>query len=108
MNCRKIQEILLTDHADGQLDDKHKCFVEEHLAQCHHCKEFAAIAQEVVIKPFINVKKQEVPAVIWDQVRAEILARQEKVVTGTTLFLVPFFNSPIPSLSAKGGSQPFG
>lgn len=76
MNCRKIQEILLTDHADGQLDDKHKCFVEEHLAQCHHCKEFAGIIQEMAVGPFINAEKQEVPAIIWDRVKEAIETQQ--------------------------------
>jgi len=75
MNCQKIQEIILTDYMDGQLDDKHKCAIEEHLAHCQHCKEFASIAQERAVKPFINVEKQEVPAVIWDQVKEAIAAR---------------------------------
>jgi len=96
MNCRKIQEIILTDYIDGQLDDKRKGAIEEHLAHCHHCQELAGIAREGVLKPFINVKKQEVPAIIWDQVREEIVARQErKVVTGTT-FLINLLEKIVP------------
>ena len=98
MNCRKIQGIILTDYMDGQLDDKHKRLIEEHLAHCHHCKEFAGIARERVVKPFINMEKQEVPAVIWDQVREEIVARQEKAVSVLDFLkkLVPVINFPRP------------
>ncbi len=111
MNCRKIQEIILTDYMDGQLDDKHKCAIEEHLAHCQHCKEFASIAQERVVKPFINVEKQEVPVVIWDQVRAEIRARQEaktnliaeicqRLSSIRELVAVPIFPRPVFALAS--------
>jgi anti-sigma factor RsiW len=81
MNCRKIQEIILTDYIDDQLDQKRKCFIDEHLEHCHQCREFAAIAQERLVKPFSNAEKQEVPAIIWDQVKESIAAQQEPKVS---------------------------
>jgi len=78
MNCREIQDIILTDYIDGRLDQKRKCFIDEHLEHCHQCKEFFFTVQERLVMPFSQAEKQKVPAVIWDRVKEAIEAGQEQ------------------------------
>jgi len=94
MNCREIQEIVITDYIDGQLDQKRKCFIEEHLAQCHHCKEFFILTQESSVKPFISAERQKPPEIIWENIREVLGAQQEeKINRDVSLFsLVNFLN----------------
>ncbi|MBF0504312.1 MAG: zf-HC2 domain-containing protein [Candidatus Omnitrophica bacterium] len=83
MNCRKIQDVLITDYIDGQLDQKHKFLIEEHLAHCLHCKEFYIITQQAVIAPFVTTAAAKPPEIIWARVREAIGAREDSEKVGT-------------------------
>lgn len=105
MNCRKIQDIIITDYVDGQLEEKRKYCIEEHLAHCQHCKEFSIKAREAVVNPFINIGKQETPEIIWDNLREAIISQQKvgTVKVGTdTNFLINFLRKlvSVPTFTA--------
>lgn len=62
MKCSKIQNILLTDYADGQIADDFRRQVDEHLVRCKACREFYAAVKKDVIQPFEKVPYQEIPS----------------------------------------------
>ncbi len=61
MKCHKIQNILLTDYADGQIADNLRRQVDEHLVRCKACREFYAAVKKDVIRPFEKASHQEIP-----------------------------------------------
>ena len=46
-NCKKSQELMLTDYLDDQMTAKEKARIEEHLESCRKCREFSIAARKV-------------------------------------------------------------
>ncbi len=78
MNCKKIQELILTDYLDGQIDGKAKESLEEHLARCPDCGEFARVAKKSVFEPFLHIKKPEPPESVWLRIKELLLAKEQQ------------------------------
>ena len=57
MNCKKIQEWILTDYLDGEMSQDQKDVLEKHISSCSECKRFLFAAKETVVEPFVNSKK---------------------------------------------------
>ena len=47
MNCKKAQELMLTDYLDDEISEKEKARIEEHLESCQKCREFSIDAKKV-------------------------------------------------------------
>lgn len=77
MNCEKIQELLLTDYIDGQLDPKWKSEVDNHVAGCVACREFAATARKTAVEPFLRAETFRPPEQVWMNIKGTALAGQK-------------------------------
>jgi anti-sigma factor RsiW len=102
VTCKSVQDLILTDYLDGQLGEKQKLKLEEHLGQCRHCQEFVAAARKITIDPFANTKKIDPPAYLWSRIRDSILAEQEEkacVLAGFWQRLESVFHIPVPVLA---------
>lgn len=74
VKCKKIQELILTDYLDGEMEDK--SLVEQHLASCVACKEFLALARQVV-EPLENAQKSFLSQEeVWSRIQEEISAEE--------------------------------
>jgi len=70
MNCKRIQELILTDYLDDEIN---KESIDQHVANCKECREFLALAKKVTIEPLKNAKKDHLSRdVIWSRIQDEI------------------------------------
>ena len=90
MNCKKIEELILTDYIDGNLKAEALREVGAHLASCPNCRKLAAEAVSAG-KLFTGLKKEEPPADLWYKVRAEIAAERGQPVVARALDSVRYF-----------------
>ena len=73
MNCKSIQELILTDYLDDELDVQQKKNVEGHLVSCAHCREFLEAARETGIEPFTQPQKISLSQEnIWQNIKQQI------------------------------------
>ncbi|MCD4781254.1 MAG: zf-HC2 domain-containing protein [Candidatus Omnitrophica bacterium] len=73
MNCKEIQELILTDYLDGEIHQGKKGLLESHLASCRDCKEFFVLAQQTTVEPFMKAKKYDRSrAVVWARLQEDI------------------------------------
>ncbi len=89
MKCERIQELLLTDHMDGELGGALRREVDEHLRSCLACGEFARAAVQVSARPLKAAGKEEAPSYIWHRVK-ERIASQEGSRTGVMQDMAEF------------------
>ncbi|MBI4753334.1 zf-HC2 domain-containing protein [Candidatus Desantisbacteria bacterium] len=71
MNCKKIQKLLITDYLDGELDSGVISRIEQHMADCIHCRQF-----EQRIVPFNGIRHIEPPARVWGSICEKITTEQ--------------------------------
>jgi predicted anti-sigma-YlaC factor YlaD len=91
MNCKSIQEKLLTDFIDQELDPKDKKEILDHLAQCPDCRLFWETAKKNLADPFENIPEQDVPESVWQNIQHAIIEEKMKAVEEKPSgFLEPF------------------
>ncbi|MBF0505128.1 MAG: zf-HC2 domain-containing protein [Candidatus Omnitrophica bacterium] len=102
--CEYFKDLLLTDYIDGELAQKIKLELDNHLLVCPDCRVFAQEVKKRTVQPFYNVSAQPVPGVIWETVRERIAGKQEQYnpleefIRGLkNLFLLP---KPVPVLAS--------
>ncbi len=81
MNCKNVEELILTDYLDGQMDEGQKKQLEKHLASCVHCREYELAVRKTVIGPFDNSERVNPPAVIWHKIKEQIEEEQKEELT---------------------------
>ena len=87
MNCKKVQEFILTDYIDGEMDERGHAAVEAHLAGCLGCAEFYNAAQKVGNGLFVGASRAEAPEYLWRRVREAILAEDRAKKTHSEVVL---------------------
>jgi len=78
MNCKKTQEIIITDYIDGQMGDKQKSLIDQHLAHCHACKGYLSSIKKEVVSPFVNASKDVPSELLWAQIKQAIEEEQQQ------------------------------
>lgn len=78
MNCEKIQDLILTDYLDGEMDEKQKRVILQHLANCVDCQDFALTVQKTVIELFNNVEKVNPSESLWYKIKWLIEAEKQR------------------------------
>ena len=77
-NCKKIQNLILTDYLDGEMD---KSLVEKHIASCKDCKRFLGIVEKTTVKPLENAKKLELDQdAIWTKIQGQIREEENESI----------------------------
>jgi len=80
MDCKKCQELILTDYLDNEAPEDLKNVIEQHLTACDECRKFLSLVQKTVIQP-LAVAKRDVLSndVIWSRLQEEIHAKEDYI-----------------------------
>jgi predicted anti-sigma-YlaC factor YlaD len=76
MNCKKIQEFIITDYIDGQMGDKQKSLIDQHLVHCHACKGYLDSIKNEVVNPFVNAPKDVPDEFLWPRIKQTMEEQQ--------------------------------
>jgi len=88
MDCKKVQEFILTDYIDGRMADKQMSLVEGHLAYCRVCKDLLINLKKELVEPLTNAPSAAPDASLWLQIKQTIEEEQLQQVEKS---LVPDF-----------------
>ena len=75
MRCKEIQEWLKADYLDNEANQEQARLIREHLAVCRHCREVEKVLQSQR-SLFRQLKQQEVPVYLWQNIRERIMAER--------------------------------
>ncbi|MFC1666545.1 zf-HC2 domain-containing protein [Candidatus Omnitrophota bacterium] len=78
MKCKKVKNMILTDYSDKEIKATQKELIEEHLAQCRACREFASMVTKSVIGPFRKIETKEPLDSIWYRIKEKIEAETQQ------------------------------
>lgn len=71
MDCKKIEEVILTDYIDGKVTGTRLKDIEAHLASCTRCRSLAS-SLAAVSAELQKTKRMEPPSEVWEKIRAEV------------------------------------
>jgi len=80
LNCKNIQEIILTDYIDGHVRDKQKELIDQHLAYCTVCKELLVSIKKQVIYPFNTIRRVVPDESLWVQIKQTIQEEERQLL----------------------------
>lgn len=72
MKCEKIQKLILTDYADGELDEKRRQEIAGHIAACESCRQLEEALKKQVIDPIRGTEHLEAPEELWERIKGAI------------------------------------
>ncbi len=101
MECKEIQDLILTDYQDGRFGEDENNIVEEHIATCSLCSEFANSVDKIVT-PFKAARPLEPPPELWNTIRTAIAEEKQKKDQprpGILQWLIDCFIMPKPALA---------
>ena len=78
MECKKIQEWLMTDHLDGELSPAESAKVRQHMDGCMACREFGEVVNGTVAAPFKGFAELQPDPIVWEKVRGMIAAEEDR------------------------------
>lgn len=74
MNCKKAQELILTDYLDEEINKEQ---VDAHIASCKECREFLAVVKKITVEPLEQATKDNLSRdVIWTRIQDEIKTKE--------------------------------
>jgi anti-sigma factor RsiW len=72
MDCKKIQELIMTDYIDAEASEPLRKEIETHLKTCEGCREFEQALRERVSNPFRKLEETKPPEEIWQRIKETI------------------------------------
>ncbi len=75
MNCRTVQELLLTEYLDGEGPAGQRARVEAHLRVCDRCRAVEAAVRQRLVEPFNALGRVTVPESVWTRTCEQIAER---------------------------------
>lgn len=72
MECKKIQDWLITDHLDGELTSEENLEVRRHLEGCGACREFLTAVDETARAPFKGLGSLSPDPGVWQEIQNRI------------------------------------
>jgi predicted anti-sigma-YlaC factor YlaD len=78
MNCKRIQEFLITDYIDGQMTNKSKDLIDQHLDHCPACMGYLRNIKKEAIDPFVNSSVEVPDKILWAQLKQAIEEDQQQ------------------------------
>lgn len=77
MNCKQIQELILTDYIDQQLTTERQQEIKTHIKNCPSCLEFETVVKTKAINIFKENNIVKTPAYVWNNIQEKIYAEQK-------------------------------
>jgi len=78
VDCKRIQELLMTDYIDGELKPPRKEDIEVHLKVCRECREFKLGVEKAAVKPFRDSGLINPPDYLWHRIKDSLAAEPPK------------------------------
>jgi anti-sigma factor RsiW len=72
MNCKRIQELILTDYMDGEASGKVESMIKSHLSECAACRAFEESARVKSEMLFRDAGPVQPPADVWQNIKEAI------------------------------------
>lgn len=101
MECKKIQDRLITEYVDKELGAGETAEVERHLTACPDCREFLGAVQRSAVMPFKEAGEMQPESVVWQRIQEKIAAegsRSGNWFRKLADALVPLLRRPQPVL----------
>jgi predicted anti-sigma-YlaC factor YlaD len=99
MECKKVQDRLLTEYADKELGTEENTEVERHLTACLDCREFFGAVQRSSVIPFKETGEMQPDGAVWQKIQEKIVEERERsrnVFWKLADALTPFLRIPQP------------
>ncbi|MFH1800103.1 MAG: zf-HC2 domain-containing protein [Candidatus Omnitrophota bacterium] len=103
MECKKVQEQLLTEYGDQELGPEENAEVERHLTACLDCREFFGAVQRSAVIPFKEAGEMQPDSALWQRIQEKIEEEQARSRNGFWKLadvLTPFLRMPQPIFRA--------
>lgn len=71
-NCKKFQDLILTDYIDGEIDKTAKAKIDTHLVTCADCRRLTEDVKKNLITPLESTVRQPVPEYLWGSIKERI------------------------------------
>lgn len=78
MNCKRVKELILTDYVDGQMGNRPKSLIDQHLAHCPACKGYLDSIKQEAVDPFVNAAKAVPDDFLWSQIKRTIQEQEQQ------------------------------
>lgn len=72
MECKKVQDRLITEYEDKELSPEEHAELEKHLAVCPDCREFFAAFQKSAVMPFKEAGEMRPDNIVWQRIQKGI------------------------------------
>ena len=76
MDCKKIQEIIMTDYIDRETSKTLREEIEAHLKTCEGCRKFEQVLRERVSNPLRKLEQVKPPEEVWQRIKETIEEEQ--------------------------------
>jgi len=99
MECKKVQDQLITGYADQELDPGGNAGIERHLIACPDCRSFFEAVQRSAVAPFKEAGEMQPEGFVWQRIQEKIEAeglRSENWFVKLADALVPLLRMPQP------------
>jgi anti-sigma factor RsiW len=103
MECKKVQDRLLTEYADKELRPEENTEVDRHLAACLDCREFFGAVQRSAVIPFQGAGEMRPESAVWQRIQERVEEERARSLNGFGMLadaLTPFFKMPQPVFRA--------
>ena len=73
MNCKEIQDIILTDYVDDEQWEEKRKQIEQHLIHCSACRLFAEEVKEKAVAPLKQAQRIRIDEeAVWQNIKSKI------------------------------------
>ncbi len=76
MDCKKIQDLIITDYLDRELEEPGRKQVDEHIKLCTACSEYKEKLLNAAQRPFEEVREVRPPEKIWEKIESALDAEE--------------------------------
>ncbi|MFH0731676.1 MAG: zf-HC2 domain-containing protein [Candidatus Omnitrophota bacterium] len=90
MNCKEIQEIIITDYLDNEISEGLRKEITLHLSACSECKRFEEAMRKTAVEPLKQAEKKNAPKALWYNIKDKIESAPKPA----------FFHMPRPAFAA--------
>jgi len=80
MNCKKMQELIMTDYTDSETSVALRKQVERHLDSCSGCSDFKRNLEETAIRPFRAAEKVKPPDFVWNRIEESVTSEKRNIL----------------------------
>ena len=99
MECKKLQDRLITEYLDEELDSEENAEVERHLTACSDCRGFFKAVQGSAVTPFKEAGEMQPDSAVWQRIHEKIEAKQSRSANGFRKLadaFIPLLRMPQP------------